>query len=74
MSTWPTSASPLDPWGEARLSFAPDHQVECGDDLKSLDQGGNTGFDRRDRDGLAFVSKSHPIVMRRAIVLAGGIR
>ena len=48
--------------------------MECGDDLKSLDQGGNTGFDRRDRDGLAFVSKSHPIVMRRAIVLAGGIR
>ena len=68
-----TSAGALDPWVKSRLNFAPDHQVEFGDDLACLDQGWYTSFDRRDRDGLRF-GESRPIVIRRAIVLADGIR
>ena len=49
-----TGAGALDPWVEAHLGLAPDHQVEFGDDLAGLDQGWYASFDRRDRDGLRF--------------------
>ena len=69
-----TGAGALDPWGQSRSSLAPDHQVEFGDDLASLDQGRYASFDRGDMTVSALVSMSLPIVMRRAIVLADGIR
>lgn len=49
-----TGVGSLDPWDEARLGLASDHQVEFGDDLACLDQGWYASFDRRYRDGLRF--------------------
>jgi hypothetical protein len=69
-----TRAGALEPWGKSGLKPSPDHQVELGDDLACLDQGWYASFDRRDHMVSALVSKSRPIVMRRAIFLADGIR
>jgi hypothetical protein len=43
-----TGASALDPWDEARLGLASDHQVELGNNLACLDQGWHASFYRSD--------------------------
>jgi hypothetical protein len=48
--------------------------MEVGDDVAGLDKGGDAGFDGATVTVSAFDSVSLPIVMRRAIVLADGIR
>ena len=68
-----TGAGALDPWDKARLGLAPDHQVEFGDDLAGLDRVGTPASIAATVTVSAFVSKSRPIVIRRAIVLADGI-
>ena len=48
--------------------------MELGDDLAGLDKGGNASFDGGDSDGFCLRELSRPTVIRRAIVLADGIR
>lgn len=43
--------------------------MEFGNDLACLDQGWHASFDRRDVDVSAFVSKSRPIAIWRAVAL-----
>lgn len=54
----------------------PDHPVEVSDDLSGLDKGGNASLDGGDSDCLCLREciSSRRTVMRRAIVLADGIR
>lgn len=48
--------------------------MEFGDNLACIDQGWYASVDRRDRDGLRFREQVWPMVIRRALVLADGIR
>jgi hypothetical protein len=58
----------------ARAGATPDHQMEFGDDLACLDQGWYASFIDATVMVSAFVSRSRPVVMRRAMVRADGIR
>jgi hypothetical protein len=48
--------------------------VELSDDLAGFDKGRNSSFDGGNSDCFCLSEPSRPIVLKRAIVLADGIR
>ena len=68
-------ASALDLGRQFGRGFAPDHAVEFSDDLSTLDQGvGTPASTAATVTVSAFESVARGTVIRRAIVLADGIR
>ena len=51
-------AGALDPRGQPRYGLVPDHHVEFGDDLASLDKRRDAGFDGGDSNGFRLRERS----------------